>query len=71
MLANFFNVKFICNVIFLQVIACLTFVGKFKTTSCDGLLSTLKPINFVFKFSKYVLAFASPIISVVHTGVKS
>ena len=44
---------------------------SYSHAKCEELLSTLNPISFVFRFSKYVLAFAKAIISVVHTGVKS
>lgn len=54
----------------LQVIAYTFFVGNFHYATCEGLLSMLKPIKFVFKLLKYVLALEKAINSVVHTGVK-
>ena len=44
---------------------------SYTHAKCEGLLSTLNPIKQVFNLSKYPLALANAIISVVHTGVKA
>ena len=44
---------------------------SYNHAKCELLLSTLSPNKQVFNFSKYELALANAIISVVHTGVKA
>src|SRR5690606_8337329 len=43
----------------------------FTHAICEWILSILNPISLVLCFSKKSLSLAKPVISVVHTGVKS